>query len=1726
MRSFALFLLTFTIIVSSSFATQDSFQLLADAPKAASVSITLTERESESALLEYDLTEFDPIKVFYGGERYDVLTIEGEPYIGVEGGPALPTLVRMVLIPPQSGVSLNITNLETVIIDGINPLPFQPAENSDLFDALCQGSPAMPLGELYRDVREYSKSEFTSASFAELGRPAILRGYRLVPIKINPFRWNPATGELEVIKHISIELDYNSQENLVNVVENPGRVKPTKASYTLLSDLVMNPPAPPRDLDRSSGSILYVTGDWNDVANELNRLVEWRRRMGWSVTVHRTRNNQNRDAIRNEIREYYNSDDPPEYVVIVGDADGQYTMACHIHANVGNPYETDHPYSMLDGDDILPDVAVGRFIIDGVNNGEARLNTIVSKIIQYESEPFMGEGNRAGWQNRGAVVSADFNRNGPTTQSAMEYCRMLMLRDGFSRVSTLYATQQQGAVNPSQFISEQFAQSGISFFVFRGFLGLNGFNHVQVNQLNNERMLPLVILATCNTGDFLEHAYNQWSYTERFFYYGSGGSIGSIGTGGATHTYYNNVFAAGTMQGYFVDRLHHQGWVLMRGKSCLFRNYAERGDIEHGTTHHENWETHTYIYNLMGDPATSLWSDVPQDLSVVHQQTLRPSESHIEVNVAVREGEDEIPLEGALVCLYKSGVFQSKVYTDVQGRAPFDLNPEWTREGEIQLTVTGHNLRPYLADLAITEEEMFIGADGFEIDDDNQGSSSGDNDGIANPTERIELALDIRNYGTNTPNGALTVELTTDMPSLSVIEGNAQFQNAPQSGEAVIGSFVVEIGGGHPHGVPAVFYVRTQVGQQQWLSSVSIPIVGAKFEFVSLEWVQDPLDAGTFADAIITIKNVGGKDSPPIEGILRSGTETVDIPISTREFEPIEVNETRSPHSPYRLSAHPFHIRGSRADLNLVLTSDNGFVDNVEFSLSVNVPREGDPFGPDDYGYVCFDNTDENWFAMPVYNWIEIDPAHDGPGTNTELRDGGYGQDASIVMDLPFEFQYYGERYNQVTICSNGWMAMGDISQFNERHNRIMPGGLVLPAIIAPFWDDLIIPNDGGVYTWYSEEEDYFVVQWSRLRRMMQGQSPVETFQVIIYDPEFHPSFTGDGDIVFQYLQVEDHRAPADTYGDPPYATVGIGSPDMTTALTYSFWNELHPGAAPLEPELAIKFTTLLSFDTAYLHGRVYDAATNQPIEGALVQSTFGFWDLTDEQGMWSIPEILVDENSEYALKASKVFYNDSTIAEIRIAPEDTLRFDFGLLHPEFTLDFNEVAVEIEQENANDFWIPLRNTGNGTLTFSSKLEFRDVDPDRDALFDVFLQFDVTNTMVTEIVDEDTITRPIGNTYINGVVFVDSLFYVTGGGNRNRDIPAKVYRFTRQGEFVDSLSLPWIDNRGLRGVTYDGENIWGCHSSHVFKFDREMTLLDSFQVSPSIPVDVAVDPVNQTIYVCGVTGNIDAHNYQGELQASWNLSWDGQNLRKYGLAWYPGQPDSLNLLIFTTEPSTDFEVLFGFNPINGELQRLKDLTRDGADSPIGIDVSGRWKSSVWTLLTTVSHPNGDWVTVYELEPNTTWLTYSPVEGTLLAGQDTTFHVKVEAGMRPFDHYWVTLFYTMNADPGQKIIPISMSIVEESSIDQNELTPTKFALDQNYPNPFNAETIIRYSLPQNGRARLAIYDLQGRRISVLKDGFHNAGFYTASFNAIDLPNGVYFYKLESAGASTVRKMVLMK
>jgi photosystem II stability/assembly factor-like uncharacterized protein len=97
---------------------------------------------------------------------------------------------------------------------------------------------------------------------------------------------------------------------------------------------------------------------------------------------------------------------------------------------------------------------------------------------------------------------------------------------------------------------------------------------------------------------------------------------------------------------------------------------------------------------------------------------------------------------------------------------------------------------------------------------------------------------------------------------------------------------------------------------------------------------------------------------------------------------------------------------------------------------------------------------------------------------------------------------------------------------------------------------------------------------------------------------------------------------------------------------------------------------------------------------------------------------------------------------------------------------------------------------------------------------------------------------------------------------------------------------------------------------------------------------------------------------------------------------------------------------------------------------------------------------------------------------------------------------------------------------SGLEETIHSPKKFVLQQNYPNPFNPSTKIEFSLKESSKVQLIVFDSQGKKVVELVNKFMTHGAHEVSFDATNLPSGVYFYRLIANKFNQARKMLYLK
>ncbi|MCF7809494.1 carboxypeptidase regulatory-like domain-containing protein [bacterium] len=1664
--------------------------------QSAGCSVDIIRSDQDVFEMDVDILDLDIQAETQSGFERNYITIAGEQNAGAPGFPELPHISRLVVVPPTSHIELSWTGDISRMISATPPSIVtydDPGSNSALFQP--------------PDIT--TQSGFWPEQVVEMGKPAIMRGIRVVRITVNPVQVDPLTGDLKVWENINVKLNFTAGE-AINPVVNADRPRPSKIATRLLRSLVVNPEAIRRD-DGKSGSYVYIIPEYNGVREAIEPLINWRKRQGYptEVIVISDDDDSNVD-VKHAIEEaYFEWEIPPEYICLIGDADTQNAQFKIATWDVGRAYmwETDYRYVLLEGDDLLPEMAIGRISARSVNELQ---NVINNKIIPYEVDPYL---DNTDWYGSAALMSND-QRTGYSSIYLQRWLSQTLREVGFAEVDTFYFVHNN-QVSGHQFI-ENSINEGISFFCYRGWGQFNGAWSVgDADDLRNERMLPFILMPTCNTGDFADHVQFPNGYTEDFLWGGRGGAIGSIGSSGFTHTNYNNVFAGGVVNSFYRDGAWEFGWALNLGKLELYRHFGMFNDVDDPQVNSlKCWEAHAYQNNLIGDPATQIWTSVPQAISVEHDDVISIGENQL--IISVEDPETDTPIIGATVTLLFDEELIRAAETDATGNVIFTFPMGELSNGLLDLTVTMHDKIPYLAEIPVDVEDSFLGVLSFIIDDDNAGQSHGNADHKPNPGERIELRTYIANFGESVPDGGIDFSIEVISGAIDIINGDAHLDNAPQAGDSALVTFIVDMDYETFNGQRIVLSVNAANNDFQWRSPIEFKTTAADLECVDFSFNPQNFNVGDTVQVNVTLHNEGSISSPEMLAELVSLQEAVVVFDPYAEISPIAVeNGDTLAEVSFVINARTQAIPGTPVKMLLVFESMEGFIDTASFNFVLDQAEVNTPFGPDAYGYGCFDDTDENWDIAPAREWIEIDPEFDGPGIDTEINDIGNERDWSILVDLPFTFRYYGGDFDELTICSNGWFSLGDQSKLCDFQNRRIPPALGPRAQVCVFWDDLVNLRDGdtrigGIYYWYDVDNNRFIIEWSRMRRYIgvddQGhirEGSENTFQAILYDPQHYQTYTGDGDIVFQYHTVHNDQAVDPSEFDTPFATVGIVNLNGTDGMEYTYWNEYPAGAAELQDGRAIKFTTALIIATGNVTGTVIDAATDDAIEGAEIRGNPTSFGITNINGEFNF-SVLVGE--DYTFTAWAPGYNELTIEDVDISEGQTEEIHFALTHPEFALSDERIEMALAPDNATVVKFSITNSGNGPLTYRSYFEY------------------AGGGEIWQRLTDFNVTEITGDNRIQGIAFLDDYIWVTGSNNNQN--PNMFYRFGGNGEPVGHLAQPTESNYGFRGMAVVGDIVYGGEMEYIVGVNAEGEAVDSLPGPHAIQRAIAWDSDSETFWVANSTDPLLQLDMDGNVLDSYH-----HELEIHGLGFLNNDADGYPLYIASqNKTNPDLEVpealISKFDPESGDFRVEAVLSGNMEDRVEGIEVVSNLDPQKLLLLAIMSNPNGDRVSIYDLGPNTNWINIDPRFAEIPANGIDTIRVSLNSRGLEIAEYQLAIRFAHNAAGLETMLPVVLTVDPNAGLENRNTLPGEFGLNNNYPNPFNSTTRIDFSVSETSAARISLFDLTGREIDVITDNRFTAGKHSVVFNSASLPSGIYIVRLDAGNRTAQMKIALIR
>ncbi len=1078
---------------------------------------------------------------------------EGFTTLRLDGEYLLPRSSDLYEIPPTGGLRLVVEELHSEVLPGYAPTLGREDENGEIRPSI--ETPREAYEGLFRE-------------HIHLGEAAILRDLRLAPLSIQPLR--VTENGMELLRSARIRLEYD--RGVAGANELRQQHSWTSNMEEIYRGLVPNHGQFYNDVDDSRFPVYLITGaDAYMNMAYIGEFVSWKRRKGFDVRMvpFSTIPGGNVNTIEYaDLQAWFNQvwdTDRPEFILLVGDEDG--LNACptsYVQSSFGEQDVTDHKYALQEGEDYLPEILVGRMSVDNAQ----QLFTVARKPVVHESQTPIGT-PPCEWHERGLVVSCNYadNGNAPISPNLTSRWVIEKMRSNGWCVETgdslFYPPLSDGGPPVQAAIN-----AGRNIVSYRGWANSNGwvfpaFDRNDIEGLTNGLRMPVVASFVCQTGAFGGAGVEDPCFGEKFVQFGNpatlGGAVAFVGPSDLhTRTQFNNPVCSGFFNAIFDLDLRSVGAALLNGKMELYRGYPLIRDDPYGAFFY------FHVYNVLGDPDLKIWRGTPKTMSVEVTSELVTGHQDLEI---VLQGDDGMPLTDAVVTITSGNAnseLRARGRTDEQGRLvlPLELDDETT------LTLTANHLEyvPGTASISVNDAAELAALVSTRIEEETA-------DDLIRAGESLELFPTLENHGA-TELSALSAVLEADETMVEILDGNASWNTLAGGATAESADgFSLRILPSVPEGqlVPVVVRV-TGGGDPITVIQLDVRNKALLVEEISLASGADHVDPGQEDELVLLVRAGGVADLAAAAVTLVSGSDRLEV-IDTEAFDLGDLAVDGTAELRYTVAGGLSFFQGQEVPLTLQVVDGEGFSGQVSFSGPNGTEVPTGPLGPDRHGYYAIESGDFGIIDHPVYDWKELDPEYGGT-----FDERLYVIDDQVAeVDLPFDFTYYGNTYNRISVCSNGWISMGSTWMANFRNWNI-PSSLGPPDMIMAWWDDLkpmyTAAGDSvhvPVLTRYDEAEGALILSWSRTYARYAWEDPgqpLQEFQLILYDQAVRPTTSGDNEFLMQYKRVTNVDV------DNNYATVGITNFGHNDGLEVTYANFAAPTCTVPGQGSAILFTT------------------------------------------------------------------------------------------------------------------------------------------------------------------------------------------------------------------------------------------------------------------------------------------------------------------------------------------------------------------------------------------------------------------------------------------------------------------------------------------------------------------------------------------------------------------------
>jgi len=841
--SFNRLIITFPVVFLLACAFQANAEKISYSDSWGQQGVTLNTQSTNGVSLNFSISEFSLDSRVINGENMQEISLDGIFLPNNEGAPNLPTLSRYVAIPQGSVASLEIINMRKESFQNVEmaPAPRIPLETE-------RG----PL-QYNRDMSIYAKNAFYPAQPAIISQTSIMRGLDVVMLSVTPYQYNPVTKELVVYRDLEVKVNFTGgnghfgddrlrsrfwdpilMDNTINSASLPAidysartvQQSPSRAPSTTGCEYLIIVPTD------------AVFSQWADT------IKAFRTEQGIStniVTLQQIGGN-NSTLIENYINDAYNNwDIPPSAILIMADFGNGTSTSNAITAPIWDNYcASDNIYGDVDNDD-LPDIAMARMTA----NNATQLETYVRKFKDFEMAPptdpnfYLHPITALGWQ----------------TERWFQICSEVVggfLKDGLGKEPVRINAVYQGnpnvdpwstATNTSTVLS-YFGPAGLGYIPatpqeLGGFAGgtpadvntaLNagsfmlqhrdhgmetgwgepGYTNSNIDGLTNVGKLSYIFSVNCLTG---KYNWNNECFAEKFHRYKyqgqNAGCVGILAASEVSYSFVNDTYVWGLYDNMWPQFMPGYGAMFQeRGLMPCFGNAAGKYFL-----HQSSWPYNTgdkdvtyHLFHHHGDAFLTLYSEVPQTLTVMHSEVMISAATTFNVTAN----------EGSFIALTANGQI---IGTGTGNGSSVAIPVVAPAIGTIvKVVVTKQNYyRHYSYVTVISPENPYVITDNFTVND-----PAGNNNLQLDFNEDAFLSLSEKNLGNNPAENVVVTLILTD-PYITLLDNTETYPTIPsQQIVTVENGFKVHISGNVPNGYQKMVTVMATDGTDTWLSYITL----------------------------------------------------------------------------------------------------------------------------------------------------------------------------------------------------------------------------------------------------------------------------------------------------------------------------------------------------------------------------------------------------------------------------------------------------------------------------------------------------------------------------------------------------------------------------------------------------------------------------------------------------------------------------------------------------------------------------------------------------------------------------------------------------------------------------------------------------------------------------------------------------------------------------------------